>query len=101
MCPPNCGASTSAGRPPSPSATASTPRRGFGPTGPAAAGPDTIRGQFAADSLEKAIAEGRLIDNLIHSSDSTEVVPRDFGIWYGPAKKHLLRAPHTVNGDPR
>ncbi|WP_307797984.1 nucleoside-diphosphate kinase [Actinoplanes flavus] len=75
-------------------------RRLLGPTDPAAAGLDTIRGRFAADSLDKAMAEGRLVDNLIHSSDSTEVVPRDFGIWYGPAKKHLLRAPRPSNGDP-
>lgn len=76
-------------------------RRLLGPTDPAVAEPDTIRGRFAADSLDKAMAEGRLVDNLIHSSDSTEVVPRDFGIWHGPAKHHLLRAPHTVNGEPR
>lgn len=76
-------------------------RRLLGPTDPAVAGPDTIRGRFAADSLDTAMAEGRLVDNLIHSSDSTEVVPRDFGIWYGLAKKHLLRNTHPANGDPR
>lgn len=75
-------------------------RRLLGPTDPAAAGPDTIRGGFAADTLARAQAEGRLVDNLIHSSDNTEAVARDFGIWYGPSKAHLLRAPHP-NGEPR
>lgn len=65
----------------------------LGPTDPAAAGPDTIRGRYAADSLAKASAEGRLIDNLIHSSDTTDVVPADFDTWFGAANRHLLHAP--------
>lgn len=77
----------------------------LGPTDPAAAGPDTIRGRYAADSLATATAEGRLIDNLIHSSDSAEVVAGDFDTWYGPAHRHLLHAPtpplSLVNGEPR
>ena len=64
----------------------------LGPTDPAAGGPDTIRGRYAADSLAKATSEGRLIDNLIHSSDSAEVVPTDFDTWYGPTLRHLLYA---------
>jgi len=65
----------------------------LGPTDPAAAGPDTIRGRYAADSLAQATAEGRLIDNLIHSSDSADVVAADFDIWFGLDNRHLLRAP--------
>jgi len=73
----------------------------LGPTDPAAAGPDTIRGRYAADSLAQATAEGRLIDNLIHSSDSSNVVSADFDIWFGHHKRHLLRAPDAVplNGE--
>jgi len=70
----------------------------IGPTDPADAGPETIRGRYAADTIARAIADGRLVDNLIRSSDTVAVVPRDFGIWYGPAHGHLLRAP---NGDSR
>jgi nucleoside-diphosphate kinase len=77
----------------------------LGPTDPAAAGPDTIRGRFAADSLAQATADGRLIDNLIHSSDSADVIPADFDTWFGFANAHLLRAPASalapVNGEHR
>ncbi|WP_436528408.1 nucleoside-diphosphate kinase [Actinoplanes sp. HUAS TT8] len=75
----------------------------LGPTDPAAAGPDTIRGRFAADSLAQATAEGRLIDNVIHSSDTSAAAAADFATWYGPGNTHLLRAPISahVNGDPR
>jgi nucleoside-diphosphate kinase len=67
-------------------------RRLLGSTDPAAAGPDTIRGRFGADSLRRAMADGRLVDNLIHSSDTADTVPRDLRIWYGPAGLPLLRA---------
>lgn len=62
----------------------------LGDTDPAAAGPDTIRGHFGNDSLRAARARGQLINNLIHTSDSSAVVPRDFDIWYGTAYEHLL-----------
>lgn len=71
----------------------------LGLTDPAAAGPDTIRGRYAADSLAQASADGRLIDNLIHSSDTPDVVAADFDIWFGSANRHLLRPPAPiVNG---
>ncbi|MER6178554.1 nucleoside-diphosphate kinase [Streptosporangium sp. NPDC001681] len=62
----------------------------IGPTDPSLAGPGTIRGRFGVDSLTIARSEGRLIDNLIHTSDHADVVERDFGIWYGPGQQHLL-----------
>jgi nucleoside-diphosphate kinase len=70
----------------------------LGPTDPAAAGADTIRGRYAADSLAQASADGRLIDNLIHSSDTTDVVATDFDTWFGSANRHLLRTPGTASG---
>lgn len=73
----------------------------LGPTDPAAAGPDTIRGRYAADSLAAARADGRLIDNLIHSSDTWHAVPADFATWYGLDNRHLLRTPAHTNGDHR
>jgi nucleoside-diphosphate kinase len=78
-------------------------RRLLGPTDPAACGPDTIRGRFAADSLQQASAEGRLIDNLIHSSDTAAVAPVDFDNWYGHTQRNLLRAPtpSRANGETR
>ena len=72
----------------------------LGPTDPAAAGPDMIRGRFAADSLAQATADGRLINNVIHSSDTSAAAASDFATWYGPGNTHLLRAPIAahVNG---
>ncbi|MDG6100500.1 hypothetical protein Daura_03890 [Dactylosporangium aurantiacum] len=64
-----------------------------GPTDPAAAPTTTIRGRYAEDTLARATAEGRLVDNLIHTSDNPAAVPRDFATWYGPANTHLLRRP--------
>jgi nucleoside-diphosphate kinase len=65
----------------------------LGPTDPATAGPDTIRGRFGTDSLAKARSEGRLIDNLIHSSDHPGVVARDLALWFGPTAAALLTPP--------
>jgi nucleoside-diphosphate kinase len=73
-----------------------------GPTDPAGAADTTIRGRFAGDCLTRAMAEGRLVDNLIHTSYHAGVVRRDFAIWYGPANTHLLRpttAPNHTGGD--
>lgn len=62
----------------------------LGVTDPSLAAPDSIRGHFGSDSLATARAEGRLIDNLIHTSDHVGVVERDFAIWFGAGNRHLL-----------
>jgi nucleoside-diphosphate kinase len=64
-----------------------------GPTDPATAGPHTIRGRFAGDSIAAARSQGRLVNNLIHTSDTAQVVGRDLAIWFGPDATDLLRAP--------
>jgi nucleoside-diphosphate kinase len=67
---------------------------------PAQASPDTIRGRFGTDSLRKAMADGRLIDNIIHSSDDPSGAAYEFAIWYGRHATHLLhRPPPPVNGE--
>lgn len=63
---------------------------------PTQAGQLTIRGRFGHDSLRQAMAERRLIDNLIHSSDDPAGAEREFGIWYGPHHRHLLN-PATIH----
>ncbi|MEV6370157.1 nucleoside-diphosphate kinase [Micromonospora musae] len=68
-------------------------RRIVGVTDPSRALKTTVRGRYGKDTLDKAMAEGRLVDNLIHTSDAIDVVERDFNIWYGPEHAHLLRAP--------
>jgi len=60
---------------------------------PTHAGLLTIRGRFGQDSLRQAQAEGRLIANVIHSSNDPAGAQREFGIWYGPHLRHLLRSP--------
>jgi nucleoside-diphosphate kinase len=62
----------------------------IGHTDPRLAGNATIRGHWGVDTLATARAQGRLINNLIHTSDHHGVVERDFGIWYGDSHRHLL-----------
>lgn len=57
---------------------------------PAQAAPDTIRGRYGTDSTAAARAEGRFIDNLIHTSDDPAGTEREFGVWFGSAFAHLL-----------
>jgi nucleoside-diphosphate kinase len=66
----------------------------IGPTDPARAGPDTIRGRYGIDTLAAGQAEGRLIDNLIHTSDDPAAAHRDFTIWFGTDHTVLLHIRH-------
>jgi nucleoside-diphosphate kinase len=70
----------------------------LGPTDPADAGPATIRGRFGTDSLCKARSEGRLIDNLIHTSDHAAAVAGDLARWFGPHATALLIPPFPDPG---
>jgi len=69
---------------------ATTVRRRLGHSDPARASPATIRGRFGIDSFARARQEGRLTDNVIHSSDTCQDVERDFKIWFGPEYGSLL-----------
>jgi nucleoside-diphosphate kinase len=60
---------------------------------PTLAAPGTIRGDLGADSLAQALAEHRLIRNLIHTSDDAAAACRDFGTWFGAGRRELL-IPH-------
>lgn len=64
---------------------------------PSHAGLLTIRGRFGQDSQLQARAEGRLIANLIDSSNDPTTAEREFGIWYGPTHRYLLQAPTARN----
>lgn len=82
-------------------AGSSTPRivrKQLGHFDPSQAAPGTIRGDLGDDSLATAEAEGRLVENLIHSSDDAAATCRDFGTWYGANRHHLLAPPHDVPG---
>lgn len=53
----------------------------------------TIRGDLGNDSLERALGEKRLVHNLVHTSDDAAAARRDFGTWFGAARRLLLTAP--------
>ncbi|MFR1297805.1 MAG: nucleoside-diphosphate kinase [Coprobacillus cateniformis] len=56
-------------------------RRLVGKTNPVQADPDSIRGHFSQDSYVKADREHRLVNNIIHASDSHESANRELHIW--------------------
>ncbi|MFB6839756.1 nucleoside-diphosphate kinase [Streptomyces sp. NPDC056361] len=57
---------------------------------PTRAAPGTIRGDLGTDSLAAAAAEGRLVRNLVHTSDDPDAARRDFGTWFGARRSGLL-----------
>jgi nucleoside-diphosphate kinase len=69
----------------------------FDPTR-AAAG--TIRGDLGNDSLERALADKRLVHNLVHTSDDPDAARRDFGTWFGAARRRLLSSTSGVPIQP-
>lgn len=66
---------------------------------PTVASPGTIRGDLGTDSLDQAVAEGRLVRNLVHTSDDPPAACRDFGTWFGAARRRLL-FPHQRAATP-
>ncbi|MCX4398798.1 nucleoside-diphosphate kinase [Streptomyces sp. NBC_00257] len=57
---------------------------------PTQAAPGTIRGDLGDDSLAAALAEKRLVRNLVHTSDDPDAARRDFGTWFGAGRRDLL-----------
>ncbi|MFD7104926.1 nucleoside-diphosphate kinase [Streptomyces celluloflavus] len=57
---------------------------------PTKAAAGTIRGDLGDDSLSAALAEKRLVHNLVHTSDDPDAARRDFGTWYGAGRRDLL-----------
>lgn len=68
---------------------------------PSQAAPDSIRGALGTDSLTAARAAGRLVENLVHSSDDPAATCRDFGTWYGADQYRLLEPPPGALPGPR
>ncbi|WP_307821835.1 nucleoside-diphosphate kinase [Streptomyces coffeae] len=68
-------------------------RRLLGHFDPTQAEPGTIRGDLGNDSLEAALAEKRLVRNLVHTSDDPDAARRDFGTWFGADRRALLTSP--------
>lgn len=53
-----------------------------GKTNPQAADPDSLRGKYSNDCYDDAGAQHRLVNNVIHASDSAESAKRELGIWF-------------------
>ncbi|MGW0825210.1 nucleoside-diphosphate kinase [Streptomyces sp. NPDC002845] len=60
----------------------------------------TIRCDYGNDSLEAALAQKRLVHNLVHTSDDPDAARRDFGTWFGAARRLLLTSPSGVPLQP-
>ncbi len=54
----------------------------IGATDPKKAEPSSIRGTYGIDSMEKAILEKRVVDNLVHASDSLETAKKEIKLWF-------------------
>ncbi|MEU1149346.1 nucleoside-diphosphate kinase [Streptomyces sp. NPDC005863] len=67
---------------------------------PTKAAPNTIRGDLGDDSLRAALAEKRLVRNLVHTSDDADAARRDFGTWYGVGRRDLLSSDLPTQGTP-
>lgn len=52
-----------------------------GETNPASAGLGTLRSTFSDDSYDKADEEDRLLNNVIHASDSEESAKKELKLW--------------------
>lgn len=57
----------------------------LGATNPALASATSIRGRYGEDSYDKATAENRMIQNLMHASDSEETFVKEKALWFEDA----------------
>lgn len=57
-------------------------RQLIGATDPKKADPHTIRGKYGIDSFEVANREKRMLENLVHASDSLEAVKYELSLWF-------------------
>lgn len=60
----------------------SSVRTFIGKTNPKEADPSSIRGKFGEDDMNVAIKEGRLVQNLVHASDSDESAQSELALWF-------------------
>lgn len=57
-------------------------RKIIGPTDPLGAPKESIRGRFGTDSLQRSKDEKRMLNNLIHASDSDESAQKELKLWF-------------------
>lgn len=54
----------------------------IGPTDPTKANKDTLRGKYGQDSMLASTQEKRMLNNLIHASDSNENAQKELALWF-------------------
>lgn len=54
----------------------------LGKTNPLDASPDSLRGKYGNDSYEQSTKEKRMLNNLIHASDSRESCEKEIRLWF-------------------
>jgi nucleoside-diphosphate kinase len=54
----------------------------LGATDPSQASPESIRGQYKDDDLKQAMAEKRIVRNLVHASDSEASFKEEVSLWF-------------------
>lgn len=59
----------------------------IGATEPASANKNSIRGKYSNDSYAIAKKENRILNNLIHASDSTDHAYEEIDLWFGRIKR--------------
>lgn len=57
-------------------------REKIGATEPISAKDGTIRKKYSNDSYQKSLQEERLVQNLIHASDSQETADKEIKLWF-------------------
>jgi nucleoside-diphosphate kinase len=60
-------------------------------TAPIACAPGTIRHDYSTDSFDFANEEGRSVENMIHSSDSTASADREIDMWFNQNAQSITR----------
>ena len=56
----------------------------LGATDPSRAEKGTIRGDYGLDSIESAMAQNRVCENLVHCSDSEASFHSELALWFEP-----------------
>lgn len=65
--------------------TVSAFRTLLGATNPPEADPQSLRGKYGIDSYDQSKKEERMLNNLIHASDSNENALKEIDLWFNQA----------------
>ncbi len=72
-------------------------RKMIGSTEPKGAAPGTIRGDFAHMSYGFSDAQGKAIENLIHSSGNSDEAKLEVSLWFKDKELHSYKTAHETH----